>query len=110
MIPSIGRIVRFVLPSGQIRPAIVVRVLSEKPDEKSQLSLNVFVEEDDGFNRSPVLRGPITADQAGKAGNTWHWAEDQAPTAPVDTKTEKEPVVPTAAPTPEIKPAPTTNK
>jgi hypothetical protein len=79
MIPTLGRLVHFVLTSGrnagQHRPAIVVRVHEAKPKESSQLNLQVFTdgENDELPNVLHVER--ITRDE--KAGaNTWHEPEE----------------------------------
>ncbi len=87
MIPSIGRIVHYVLPSGhhnagEHRPAIIVRVWDQKPNEQSCVQLQVFM---DGSNDSPDERGEevgsvvwrtsVGQDPEGKLPGTFHEPE-----------------------------------
>ena len=75
MIPSIGRIVHFVLPDGQHRPAIIVRVWDDIPTPESLVQLQVFTDgENDGLQnvewRTSVQQHALTP----KPG-TWHEPE-----------------------------------
>lgn len=82
MIPSIGRIVHFVLPNGEHRPAIIVRVSEEKPTENSVVQLQVFT---DGSNDASqhqrenslglLWRTSVRQDNEAKLPGTWHEAE-----------------------------------
>ncbi len=87
MIPSIGRIVHFVLPSGEHRPAIIVRIWDLVPTERSCVQLQVFV---DGSNDAAdlydgeravlppvnaVWRTSVRQDPSGQTPGTWHEAE-----------------------------------
>ena len=58
--PSIGRIVHFVLPNGEHRPAMVVRVCPEEfpnnPEDHTGLNLQVFL---DGTNDNEAYRGMV---------------------------------------------------
>lgn len=79
-----GRIVHYVLPDGQHRPAIVVRVWDRNPDDPiGCCQLQVFV---DGSNdhhqisanevgHGTVWRTSVRCDEVGKAPGTWHWIE-----------------------------------
>jgi len=94
---SIGRIVHFVLPNGEHRPAIVVRVWPEEfpnnPDDHTGLNLQVFL---DGTNDNEAYAGlplpakidtlhgtmwytsaqyAMTPDGTGIQPGTWHWPE-----------------------------------
>ena len=94
---SLGRIVHFVLPNGEHRPAIVVRVWPEEfpnnPDDHMGLNLQVFL---DGTNDDAAYAGlPLPAKidtlhgtmwytsaqyafpnpDGSLASNTWHWPE-----------------------------------
>lgn len=86
--PSIGRIVHYVLQSGEHRPAIVVPT-NQTPDHDLQVNLQVFL---DGPNDStatnphvaPALQTwPSTewrqnigySDPAVATCSTWHWPE-----------------------------------
>ncbi len=55
MNPSIGRTVHFILPNGEHRPAVIVRVWDQSPTEKSSVQLQVFV---DGSNDANQLHEP----------------------------------------------------
>lgn len=83
--PTVGRIVYFVMPDGQIRPAIIVRVWSDE-----MVQLQVFTDgSNDGaenaggivwktsvhFNQPPDATSPV-------ASGTWHWMPFQLATAP----------------------------
>ena len=87
MIPSIGRTVHFVLPSGEHRPAIIVRIWDGQPTEHTVVQLQVFI---DGSNDagdlcdgeravlppvSAVWRTSVHQDTETKAPGTWHEPE-----------------------------------
>lgn len=77
--PSIGRVVHFVMPDGQHRPAFVVRVWDHE-----LVNLQVFT---DGYNDSPPsgvniaweTSVPHVEEAAGTDDRTffrtWHWPE-----------------------------------
>ena len=79
---GIGRILRFVLPNGEIRPAIVTRVIDKK---KGRVGLFVFADAADppGIAYDPEIGEPGVADycEDGTPGGrpedykpgTWHW-------------------------------------
>lgn len=73
-----GRIVHFVMPNGDHRPAIVVKVWNK---ESGLVNLQVFT---DGLNDSPIHSDEspglmwatsITPDESGQRGGSWHWIE-----------------------------------
>lgn len=77
-VPSIGRIVHYVLPAGQHRPAIIVHVWS--PGHFMGTSqLQVFCDGDGGaYNDglpNVVWRTSVVHDEETKAPGTWHWPE-----------------------------------
>ena len=74
--PTIGRVVYYVLPayskrSGEIRPAVVVRVNSLDPQYGS-VNLRVLT---DGPNDTGEAEwhGSVQQDQDGKRPGSWHW-------------------------------------
>lgn len=86
--PSIGRIVHFVLPNGQHRPAIIVRVFEEPPTPASVANLQVFL---DGSNDAParepgasdlLWRTSVHQDAETMKPGTWHTPE-LIPVSPV---------------------------
>jgi hypothetical protein len=75
MIPSIGRIVHFVLPSGEHRPAIIVRIWDFVPTASSSVQLQVFTDgSNDGLNYVE-WRTSVHQDAETKAPGTWHEPE-----------------------------------
>lgn len=77
-VPSIGRVVHFVMPNGQHRPAIVVQVWNE-----DVVNLQVFT---DGSNDAGVVVYPNTGGyvqwqtsvhhaENEPGPHTWHWPE-----------------------------------
>jgi len=69
---SVGRIVRYVLPNGEERPAIVTRVI----EEGRAVGLHLFLDAND----APMQPIDPATGQAGvvryseePAVNTWHW-------------------------------------
>jgi hypothetical protein len=84
-----GRIVHFVMPNGEHRPAIVVRVWGSGPCE-GYANLQVFTDGSNDATELPTDESPLPYDQvkAGmvwvtsvcpddetKAPGTWHWIE-----------------------------------
>ena len=71
--PSVARIVHFVLPNGEHRPAVIVRVWSEVC-----VNLSVFT---DGENDAAYGQGADTVWETsrlldpGATPGTWHWPE-----------------------------------
>jgi len=76
-IPTIGRIVHFVMPAGpsagEHRPAIIVHVNDEKPSEKSTVSLQVFTEPARD-HRAIFWESNVSQDKDKNRG-TWHEPE-----------------------------------
>ena len=85
-VPSVGRIVHFVLPAlqqlrphceGDHRPAVIVRVWSEN-DPDSAVQLQVFL---DGRNDQEDFDGKLLwvtssrHDEIEKLPGSWHWPE-----------------------------------
>lgn len=83
-VPSVGRIVHFVLPEssrypGGHRPAIIVRIWDENPTIDSLVQLQVFT---DGSNDGELYKSGLFwatsvhyADPSQNEGYTWHWPE-----------------------------------
>jgi hypothetical protein len=82
MIPSIGRIVHFVMPAGpsagEHRPAIIVHVDDEKPTEESRVSLQVFSEPARDHQPNTTWQKSVSQDNKTKERGTWHEAEREA--------------------------------
>jgi len=81
-VPSIGRIVHYVLDAGphagEQRPAVIVRVWGEQPD--SLVNLQVFTDSDQGGYSNDALppvwwRESRKQDPTGRILGTWHWPE-----------------------------------
>jgi hypothetical protein len=81
LIPSLGRIVHFVLPNGEHRPAIIVRVFDPVPTPASVANLQVFL---DGSNDAParqpgasdlLWRTSVHQDAETMKPGTWHSPE-----------------------------------
>lgn len=79
MIPSIGRTVHYILPTGRSagehRPAIIVRVWDKTPTEESVVQLQVFT---DGRNDDlPVIWWctSVHQDSTAQKPGTWHEPE-----------------------------------
>ena len=75
-VPSIGRVVHYVLPDGRYpgehRPAFIVKVWGP-----TSVNLQVFV---DGTNDYPDYNGSVWAtsvpfDSSGEQPRSWHWPE-----------------------------------
>lgn len=81
MIPSIGRLVHYIIPSGlnqgQRRAALIVDIADEKPTEKSPVTLLVFNSPSDA--RGYVSFQPdLYQDPTAKSVGTWHAPQQQA--------------------------------
>lgn len=83
MIPSLGRIVHYILPTGQQRAAVIVRIFDPVPTEKSVVNLQVLF---DGSNDSHLSRGSkknpapswrtsVHQDPTATKADTWHEPE-----------------------------------
>jgi hypothetical protein len=79
-----GRIVHFVMPSGEHRPAIVVRVWNDADMSKGYINLVVFVDGSNDVRRvlAEPLAEPVTTVwetsiyySETKEPRTWHWIE-----------------------------------
>lgn len=69
-----GRLVHFVMPDGQHRPAIVVRVWSK---ETGYCNLQVITDgSNDGQENTSGMRWETSVNYSeGKEPRTWHWIE-----------------------------------
>lgn len=84
-VPSIGRVVHFVLDigrsKGEHRPAIIVRIWDVDPKPESLCQLQVFTD-DNNDGLPPVLWATsVHQDAETKAPRTWHWPEFVPPKA-----------------------------
>jgi hypothetical protein len=75
IIPSIGRTVHFVLPSGEHRPAVIVRVFDPSPSENSRVNLQVFTDATNDGLDSIVWRTSVAQDAEQMKPSTWHFPE-----------------------------------
>ncbi len=85
MIPSIGRIVHFVLPNGEHRPAIIVRIFDSVPTERSLVQLQVFTDGGNDADQSFGIQDKpganiawvtsVEPDQTGTTPRTYHFPE-----------------------------------
>lgn len=76
IIPSIGRIVHFILPTGEHRPAIIVKVWDRAPHESTPVNLQVFTDGENEalpnvMHRCGAYQAPANQGQVG----TWHESE-----------------------------------
>lgn len=83
-VPSVGRIVHFVMPEssrypGEHRPAIIVKIWDATPKTDSMVQLQVFT---DGSNDGELFKSGLFwatsvhyADPSEKKPYTWHWPE-----------------------------------
>ena len=83
-VPSIGRVVHFVLPdssryAGEHRPAVIVKVWDADPKPNSMVQLQVFT---DGSNDGELYKSGLFwatsvhyADPSENKGYSWHWPE-----------------------------------
>jgi len=68
-----GRMVHFVMPDGEHRPAVVVRVWRpQTPENPGYCNLQVFT---DGSNDGPGNETGFYSDA--KLPRTWHWIEKE---------------------------------
>lgn len=93
ILPSVGRIVHFVLPNGEHRPAIITRVWDSEPRPGSLAQLQVFVDgSNDAGQLTPhealsvagpypttVWRTSVHQDWENLAPGTWHAPERVEP-------------------------------
>ncbi|MHB9010388.1 MAG: hypothetical protein ACYC3E_00130 [Carboxydocellales bacterium] len=77
-----GRIVHFVMPDGQHRPAIIVRVWSPETNTTGYSNLVVFVDGTNDKNgvsdqqaQSCTMWATSVSMSEGKEPRTWHWPE-----------------------------------
>ncbi len=82
--PSIGRVVHFVMPNGQHRPARIVQVW---PEDRVNIIVDLDGPNDIYFNPesyggkgmgTPLMswQGSVEPDHSDEpASNTWHWPE-----------------------------------
>ncbi len=75
MIPSLGRIVHFILPDGQHRPAIIVRIWDVVPTDKSMVQLQVFTDGTNDRLQNVEWRKSVHQDPAAATPGTWHEPE-----------------------------------
>lgn len=80
MKPTVGRIVHFVLDSGEHRPAMIVRVWGEGTPYVSSVQLQVFTDSDAEAKYNdklpPVMwRTSVTEDATAERKGSWHWPE-----------------------------------
>jgi hypothetical protein len=69
-----GRIVHYVVESGEHRPAIVVHVFNE---ETGLVNLQVFTDvSNDGLAESIIWKTSIGYSEDASITNTWHWIEE----------------------------------
>lgn len=97
MIPSIGRMVHYVLSqhdknAGQHRPAVIVNIFDQTPTAASVVQLQVFTDSANDGMHDTAWRTSVHQDPTGKTPGTWHEMEFVAQLAP-------------AAPSPEPAPA-----
>lgn len=83
-VPSVGRIVHFVLPAdslyaGEHRPAVIVKVWDKDPKPDSMVQLQVFT---DGLNDGVAYKSGLFwatsvhyADPSENKLHSWHWPE-----------------------------------
>ncbi len=75
MIPSIGRTGHFVLPNGEHRPAIIVRIFDPSPTERSRVQLQVFTDGSNDSLQNVEWRTSVEQDAITKAPGTFHEPE-----------------------------------
>ena len=82
-VPSVGRIVHYILPGGphrgEHRPAIIVKVWSDDPHPQTAVQLQVFTDcANDGPEYASGLHWATSVQQAPEHEHrfgTWHWPE-----------------------------------
>lgn len=71
-----GRIVHFVIPGGQHRPAMVTRVWSK---DTGYVTLNVFADQPNDTawagGKNLVCETSVNFEESGTQERTWHWIE-----------------------------------
>lgn len=78
-IPTVGRIVHYVMSSehprasGEIRPAVIVRRWSDDPEGAVQLQVFTDGGNDGNECASGVVWKTSVRHDEGKAPGTWHW-------------------------------------
>lgn len=80
MIPSVGRMVHYVLShtdrnKGQHRPAVIVRVFDDKPTVDSAVNLQVFTDSANDSMQLTAWRTSVHQDPTGTALGSWHEME-----------------------------------
>jgi hypothetical protein len=75
MIPSIGRIVHFIMPDGQHRPAIIVRVWDPKATNATLVQLQVFTDSSNDKEPNVIWRTSVHQDETATKPGTWHEPE-----------------------------------
>lgn len=75
MIPSIGRTVHFIMPDGQHRPAIIVRVWDTQPSNASLVQLQVFTDSSNDKEPNVIWRTSVHQDDTATEPGTWHQSE-----------------------------------
>ncbi len=68
-VPSVGRIVHMIMPNGEHRPAIIVKVWAQHPRPETACNLHVF------FDKFDTGEQDVTSRQQGTAPGSWHWPE-----------------------------------
>lgn len=69
-IPSIGRIVHYIpLPSGEHRPAIIVKVWNDPATPAASCNLHVFLD------KYEIGEQDVTSITQGDGPGHWHWPE-----------------------------------
>lgn len=87
MIPSIGRIVHYVLADvdtrkGEHRAAIIVNVFDKVPTDESVVNLQVFTDERNDVMQAHAWRTSVHQDPTGLIPGTWHEPEHAAAPGP----------------------------
>lgn len=72
IIPSIGRIVHYVIGGGHHRPAIIVRVWDQAPKEDSVVQLQVFTDGSNDGMQNVEWHTSVHQDASGIKPGTWH--------------------------------------
>lgn len=80
MIPSIGRMVHYVLSAhdknaGQHRPAVIVNIFEKTPTAASPVQLQVFTDAANDGMHDTAWRTSVHQDPSGLAPGSWHEME-----------------------------------
>ena len=70
-----GRMCHFVMPDGQHRPAVVVRVWGNPEHCEGYVNLQVFTDGKNDGAENVEWQPSICYDDETKAPGTWHWIE-----------------------------------